>query len=741
VPYIGLFQLKGVPINAGRNIKHVQVGNRSIIKQTDKLRNNVEINGLLNALGIEIGRKYDDSAEGMQNRAKLNYGRAVLLTDQDIDATNIQSLTINNIRTLCSGLVESNSFFSIVYTALVRVYLAKTIHEFYTEDAFRQWCVQNPRALVGAKKDAVKYVKGLASNNGAERIKICMNIFDRCYRMHGDWPEFDKFMGNDPAMRRELINSPIAVFDCENTREIGVYAHLHSGQKAFMRENLERKLPSPFDGLVPSRRKSVAVAKTLKARPYGVDVICGEALRNFEYHHGAASLISTLNKMSQVFVGANNIPFYLPEGQSGTSDAGGTDSGQSRYVKLMPNLPVLSAMFPTADADLLEYVLSDGVEVEPKHYLPILPPILETRVTVAHGWNCAIFARDIKAVVRAVKDKLNGVDIRGRHLPFWARGGENIQIVNGHEQSFGQFYIETRRGREWLIITKLPYRCWRQQYLSYLKKIQKGDRVEVQELKRKVAKQTDSASARAIIFDNVENAPFEDSINIRLKANYREILAAAYPDAADDTAKLRAYFQLYTDMRPMLNFYHDGVHTYGDYVDIVAEWFELRRGLYVKRITREREILNCRIVELRELIRYCEIYHTLQNDMQNISDADDIAILQKSGFRALCVSVISAHRGMLAADIAAEFTGAKASYDYLRNMRRRDLVQEQNLKRRGELAELERRYSEYDADPAAMVKAVWLREIKMLVSEIRKGSAVEWKTPHDKKLYDQLLSM
>lgn len=741
VPYIGLFQLKGVPINAGRNVKQIKVGTRHVIKQTDKLKNNVEVNGLLSALGIEVGRRYDNSEEGLANRAKLNYGRAVLLTDQDIDATNIQSLTINNIRSLCTGLVESDSFFSVVYTALVRVYLTKEIHEFYTEDAFRQWCLQNPRALVGAKKDAVKYVKGLASNNGAERIKICMNIFDRCYRMHGDWNEFDKFLGDDPAVRRALVNSPIVVFDCENTRDIDVYTHLHGGQKAFMCENLERKLPSPFDGLVPSRRKSVAVAKTLKSRPYGVDVICGEALRNFEYHHGAASLISTLNKMSQVFIGANNIPYYLPEGQSGTSDAGGADSGQSRYVKLMPNLPVLSAMFPSADADLLEYVLSDGVEVEPHNYLPILPPILETRITVAHGWNCAIYARDLKSVVRAVRDKLAGIDITGRVLPFWSRGGENVQIINGGEYSLGEFHIETRRGREWMVITKLPYRCWRQPYLSFLKKIQKGDKAEVQEIKRKASKQSGVGTVRPIVFDNIENAPFEDAIHVRLKANYRDILAAMYKAEPDDVIKLRTYFQLYTDMRPTLNFYHNGVINYTMYSDIITDWFVQRRGLYVKRLERERELLQCRIAELREVVRYCEEYHTMQNDMQNISDADDIAILRQKKFTPLNVAVITSHRGMLAADIRAAFTGAAASYDYLRNMRRRDLVREQNLKRRGELAELERESATYAADVSPLVATVWLREIKVLLREVKKGIAMEWKTPHDKKLYDQLLAL
>ena len=775
VPYIGLFQLKGVPINASRNIKYVAAGNRQLIKQTDKLKNNAEINGLISALGAEIGKTYDDSVDGVANRGRLNYGRAVLLTDQDIDATNIQSLTINNVRRLCRGLVESNSFFNIVYTALVRVYLAKHIHEFYTEDAFRRWCSDNPTALTGVKKDAVKYVKGLASNNGAERIKICMNIFERCYRMHGDWPEFDKFLGDDPAMRRTLVNSPVLVFDCEPTRDISVYMHLHSGQKAFMKENIERKLPSPFDGLVPSRRKAVAVAKSLKARAYGVDVICGEALRNFEYHHGAASLISTLNKMSQVFVGANNVPFYLPEGQSGTNDAGGADSGQSRYVKLMPNLGVLSAMFPAADADLLPYVLSDGIKVEPRHYLPILPPVLETRITVAHGWNCAIYARDLTAVVKAVHDKIAGKSVRGRVLPFWSRGGEDIQIVNGRECSMGAFHIEQRRGRDWLVITKLPYRCWRQQYIAFLKKLLRGDKSEMHELKRKSEKASAEPGAkkkggrggngdaaapalnasaapastapkpggRASVFDTIENAPFEDRISVRLVPAYADALDKVYVADLPTESKLRTYFQLYTDMRPILNFYDDGVCEYANYIDVVEAWFPKRHALYCQRIERENMLLTCRAIELRELIRYCGEYATLRNDMHAITEQADIAMLAAAGFKKLNTGVLAKHGGMLADAIMAKLTGPKASFDYIRNLRRRDLVMERNAERQRELADIERKLQECGGSGGApigdIVARVWRSEIQTLVGEIKKGMAMDWKTPHDKKLYDSLL--
>lgn len=50
------------------------------------------------------------------------------------------------------------------------------------------------------------------------------------------------------------------------------------------------------------------------------------------YHHGEASLMSTIVNLAQNFVGSNNINLLLPIGQFGTRLQGGKDSASPRYI-------------------------------------------------------------------------------------------------------------------------------------------------------------------------------------------------------------------------------------------------------------------------------------------------------------------------------------------------------------------------------------------------------------------------
>jgi len=52
----------------------------------------------------------------------------------------------------------------------------------------------------------------------------------------------------------------------------------------------------------------------------------------FRYHHGEASLFSTMINMAQTFVGSNNINLLLPSGQFGTRLLGGDDAASPRYL-------------------------------------------------------------------------------------------------------------------------------------------------------------------------------------------------------------------------------------------------------------------------------------------------------------------------------------------------------------------------------------------------------------------------
>jgi len=66
------------------------------------------------------------------------------------------------------------------------------------------------------------------------------------------------------------------------------------------------------------------------------------------YHHGEASLASTIIGMAQDFVGTNNINYLMPIGQFGTRNMGGKDAASARYIHTNLN-KLTRALFPESD--------------------------------------------------------------------------------------------------------------------------------------------------------------------------------------------------------------------------------------------------------------------------------------------------------------------------------------------------------------------------------------------------------
>ena len=85
--------------------------------------------------------------------------------------------------------------------------------------------------------------------------------------------------------------------------------------------------------------------------------------------------------MAQDYVGSNNIPLLHPSGQFGTRHQGGKDAASARYI-FTRLTAAARKIFPTADSGLLTYAEDDGLQVEPKFFVPVLPMLL---VNGAHG--------------------------------------------------------------------------------------------------------------------------------------------------------------------------------------------------------------------------------------------------------------------------------------------------------------------------------------------------------------------
>jgi len=191
-----------------------------------------------------------------------------------------------------------------------------------------------------------------------------------------------------------------------------------------------------------------------------------------QYHHGETSLVATITKMAQGFVGAANVPLLEPLGQFGTRAMGGADAASARYIftRLAPVVPLL---FPEADAPVLEPRVEDGEKVEPEHFAPLLPLLLINGAAgIGTGWSTAVWPHHPLAVLDACSAVLRGEP--PPPLRPWARGFTGSFVPHrkgGGFESVGRVEV-TAEGVE---VLELPLGRWTQDYKSWLIEQQKNE--------------------------------------------------------------------------------------------------------------------------------------------------------------------------------------------------------------------------------------------------------------------------
>ena len=134
-----------------------------------------------------------------------------------------------------------------------------------------------------------------------------------------------------------------------------------------------RAIPSVIDGFKPSQRKIAYIAnkifKSANEKPLKVFQLAGRIAAEAFYHHGNASLESTIIAMAQTF--KNSMPVFQGVGQFGSLRS--PEAGAPRYVgvKFNENFRMLYK-----DFDLCAPRYEEGEEIEPDYFLPIIPTVL-----------------------------------------------------------------------------------------------------------------------------------------------------------------------------------------------------------------------------------------------------------------------------------------------------------------------------------------------------------------------------
>jgi DNA topoisomerase-2 len=457
--YYGIFPLRGKLLNV-RDATPAQ------------LLKNEEINCLKKILGLQQGKDYTSTKS-------LRYGGILIFTDADNDGSHIKGLIINFIHTFWPSLLKIDSFISCIITPIVKVTKGPTIKAFYNQSDFVDWKNQNDPS-----KWLVKYYKGLGTSTAKEAKEYFTNLAKQTIvyntDQNTDTDLVKAFKKGFEDHRKEWIKESTGKVVSLNftilKQTISQFVNQELVQ--FSIADLERSIPNMMDGFKPSQRK--VLYGCLKKGLYTdtkVAQLSGYISEHTSYHHGEVSLQGTIVNMAQDYTGSNNINLLVPSGQFGTRLQGGKDSGSPRYIFTRLQ-PVTKILFNDHDSKLLEYLDDDGMTIEPKYYIPIIPMVLVNGSEgIGTGYSTNIPCYNPDDIIANLK-KLIDSDGKAELTPMipWYRNFKGtIQLES--ENKYLSTGVWKRINATTIEITELPIGKWTQVYKEFLESLVEANEI------------------------------------------------------------------------------------------------------------------------------------------------------------------------------------------------------------------------------------------------------------------------
>jgi len=537
----GVYPLKGKVLN-------VKDTSDSKVEQTK------EIAELKKIIGLTSGKKYTSVAD-------LRYGSIMIMTDQDLDGSHIRGLLINLFHELWHELIAIPGFLTYMATPIVKAVKGTQVKVFYSQYEYEQWRKDNATWKV-------KYYKGLGTSTREEAkdyfSKVNAVKFD--YTAESD-PAIDLAFNKQRADDRKTwlkAYDHTALVPAGNTVKYDEFVHrdlIH-----FSYYNLERSIPNMMDGLKTSQRKILyAALKRNLTQEIRVAQFAGYVSEHTGYHHGEASLNETIVGMAQDFMGSNNIPWLVPQGQFGTRIQGGKDAASPRYIHtyLQPNVRKL---LPVDDFDVLKYRDDDGLSVEPEWYAPVLPMLLVNGSRgIGTGYSTYIPPCDPKVIKKMLIAKIRaGHPLSNTKLVPYFEGFKGTYTEEGvigayRKEKDGDF-----------VVTELPPGTWTADYREWLEK--------------------ELAEGRIKDFSDTST---DQQINIRIKGIEEAALVKSL------TTKIKT-----TNMHA---FNEKGIITkYDTLNDILAAFWTVRINLYETRRAHQITKLEKEVPYHEDIVRFIE---------------------------------------------------------------------------------------------------------------------------------------
>ena len=223
----------------------------------------------------------------------------------------------------------------------------------------------------------------------------------------------------------------------------------------------------------PSQRKVLfsAFKKKLK-NDIKVAQFCGYVSEQTSYHHGEASLQSTIINMAQNYPGANNIELLFPSGQFGTRIAGGKDASSPRYIFTRLSM-LTSSLFNENDSGNLKYLNDDGFSIEPERFYPILPMVLINGTKgIGTGWSTDVPQYNPKDIISNINKLLNNEEL-SELTPWYRNYDGTFNKIN--DKCFLNLGVYEIVSNNTIKILELPVGVTIEEYKDFLDKAVAGN--------------------------------------------------------------------------------------------------------------------------------------------------------------------------------------------------------------------------------------------------------------------------
>ena len=598
----GVFPLKGKLLNV-REATSAQI------------MKNEEIVNIKKILGLQQGKTYKDTSE-------LRYKGIIIMADQDVDGFHIKGLLINFIHFFWPSLIQTGDFIFSLQTPIVKAIKGKEAIEFYNLTEYNNWKEKNNISSyrikyykglgTSTKEEAKQYFTGLEekllrypyenTTGATDNIKIPdetenfksgnteqseivkkttkktvdynsdedddedENVVTTVTRKYNDDTTeaitlaFEKDRSND--RKAWLMSNDKKKIIPQPGKNISIPNFINKEMILFSYDDCDRSLPSVCDGLKPSQRK-VLYGTFLKklytpSSEIRVSQLAAYVSEKTAYHHGEASVVGTIVKMAQDFVGSNNINVLVPSGQFGTRCAGGSDHASARYIQTYITPQITRTIYKIEDDAILNYLDDDGQEIEPEWFIPVLPMILVNGAKgIGTGFSTTVPKYSPKEIAENLLAMIDNKLSEIKTLEPWYKDFKG-SILSANKSGSYLIYGKYQVVDDVTVrVTELPIGLWTDDYKEFLE-----NEIIKKNIVSYTSNNTDETVEFTIIFEEVKL----DKI-IKKKEIY---------------TKLKLVSRISTNNMWLYN-YNGIIKKYTSPQDILSEFYQVRLDMYTKR--------------------------------------------------------------------------------------------------------------------------------------------------------------